>query len=250
MSIYSTLEFSFTDPYGITFLTYRIMSMTDTSLQTLSTYVFFIGIMIFKIISLDLFKRDPFLGYKTTGPTSKRHKRLERKRHMTENLKHMLFIVFRKEFIKKMKVRTKKRNLISQIFHFFLFIYSLTRQQTKGPQYLKIDLVKDKLPISTFQQTKFLAQTDETEPPIQAFTRAEELERFSLFSATLQKVNKIINFDSDSFRLLVDTGASSSATNCKEDFLPGTYTEMKGVVIKGISSGLVAKGYGTVAWCI
>ena len=25
---------------------------------------------------------------------------------------------------------------------------------------------------------------------------------------------------------------------------------MKGVVIKGISSGLVAKGYGTVAWCI
>ena len=149
-----------------------------------------------------------------------------------------------------MKVRTKKRNLTNQIFHFFLFIYSLTRQQTKGPQCLKIDPVKDKLPISTFQQTKFLAQTDETEPPIQAFTRAEELERFSLFSATLQKVNKIINFDSDSFRLLVDTGASSSATNCKEDFLPGTYTEIKGVVIKGISSGLVAKGYGTVAWCI
>ena len=63
-------------------------------------------------------------------------------------------------------------------------------------------------------------------------------------------MDRIIHLDSDSFRLLCDTGASSSAINSKDDFLPGTFTPTKGVVIKGISSGLEAKGYGTVAWNI
>lgn len=139
-----------------------------------------------------------------------------------------------------------------QLLIFLLFFSRKLFQPVQARRVCNYGFHQEKQPsrIGPLQQARFLAATDETLDPAEKFTRFEELSRFRLFTATVKKMDRIIHLDSDSFRLLCDTGASSSATNSKDDFLPGTFTPTKGVVIKGITSVLEAKGYGTVAWNI
>ena len=59
-----------------------------------------------------------------------------------------------------------------------------------------------------------------------------------------------VTFDTDSFPIVIDSGASSSATPFKTDYIAGTYKILDGVVISGIASGLEAKGIGSVIYKI
>ena len=67
------------------------------------------------------------------------------------------------------------------------------------------------------------------------------------FNASLNKKNCFL-FDSDSFPVVFDSGASSTSTDTKDDFIPGTFVAIEGVSVSGIASGLEVKGYGSVNW--
>ena len=60
--------------------------------------------------------------------------------------------------------------------------------------------------------------------------------------------NNVFLFDSDSFPVALDSGASSTSTSNKEDFIPGTFAPLDGVSVLGIASGLNVSGYYTVSW--
>ena len=67
---------------------------------------------------------------------------------------------------------------------------------------------------------------------------------------TLSHGKSDVCFDTDSLSLISDSGASSSATFCKEDFIPGSYKPLSGITISGIASGLEATGIGSVNYQI
>ena len=58
------------------------------------------------------------------------------------------------------------------------------------------------------------------------------------------------NFDTDSISLIVDSGASSTATPCKDNFIENTYKLLNGVTISSIGSGLNTSGIGSVLYKI
>ena len=49
-------------------------------------------------------------------------------------------------------------------------------------------------------------------------------------------------FDTNSFDICADSGASSCATPDEIDFIPGTYKHLTGVTINGIVEGLKVTG--------
>ena len=57
---------------------------------------------------------------------------------------------------------------------------------------------------------------------------------------------RTVHLDSDSFDVCVDSGASSTCTIEKRDFIPGTFHSLTGYTINGISAGLTVMGYGTI----
>ena len=58
------------------------------------------------------------------------------------------------------------------------------------------------------------------------------------------------SFNIDSFQLIIDSGASSTATPCKADFIKGSYQKLTSITISGIASGLKASGVGSVIYKI
>ena len=59
-----------------------------------------------------------------------------------------------------------------------------------------------------------------------------------------------VTFDTNSFPIVIDSGASSSAAPFKTDYIARTYKVLDRVVISGIASGLEAKGIGSVIYKI
>ena len=89
---------------------------------------------------------------------------------------------------------------------------------------------------------KFLSESDELHQP--KHFRSSDLNKTLLY--TLNNGKADFSFDTDSKPLIRDYGASSSATFCKDDFIPDTYRVLSGVTISGIASGLEAVGIGLV----
>ena len=67
---------------------------------------------------------------------------------------------------------------------------------------------------------RFIQETDEFHQPFS--TRCDEYNH-TLLNATNDFTYAVAgSFDADSFRLIADSGASSAATPCKDDFIKGT----------------------------
>ena len=56
------------------------------------------------------------------------------------------------------------------------------------------------------------------------------------------------DFDTDSFDICDDSGASSCATPDEIDFIPGTYKHLTDITINGIDEGLKVADSGSVSW--
>ena len=76
------------------------------------------------------------------------------------------------------------------------------------------------------------------------------LNELRAYAAAPSKCNRSFHMDSDSFDVCIDSGASSTCTMNKDDFIPGTFHAIQGHSINGISSGLAVLGYGTVRWVV
>jgi len=72
------------------------------------------------------------------------------------------------------------------------------------------------------------------------------LHHLNAFQALPTKSGHNVFFDSDSFYICLDSGASTSCTMSMEDFIPDTYHKLSDVSITGISSALSVQGHGTV----
>ena len=55
-------------------------------------------------------------------------------------------------------------------------------------------------------------------------------------------------FDTESFEICDNSGASYCATPNEIDFIPGTYKQFTSATINGISEGLKVAGCGSVSW--
>ena len=95
-----------------------------------------------------------------------------------------------------------------------------------------------------------LEHTDEDTVPLVSRTPLQNkiiLDALMAYQAPRRR-HKNVHFDSDSFDICVDTGASSTCTSSRDDFVPGSYVNLEGATINGIASGLTVAGYGTVRW--
>ena len=93
----------------------------------------------------------------------------------------------------------------------------------------------------------FIRQTDEKLLPFHQRGVNNNLFMKKLLH-TQRHNKKSTRFDSDSFPICLDTGALSTATSDKNDFIPGSCTPLKVVSISGISSSLQATDHGAVKW--
>ena len=69
-----------------------------------------------------------------------------------------------------------------------------------------------------------------------------------LLTMLSQRDSPLVIFNANSFPLICDSGASSSAIAFQSDFIPNTYRKLTGVTISGIASGLQAAGIGSVLY--
>ena len=88
-------------------------------------------------------------------------------------------------------------------------------------------------------------ETDEFHAPFQYRSLQDN---HILLNAISLQLGFSTNFDTDSFSLIVDSGASSTATPCKDNFIEHIYKPLNGVTISGIRSGLNASGIGSVLY--
>ena len=149
-------------------------------------------------------------------------------------------------------------NIAYKTNHYYNFLPPFLRNNGKRKprrnifkQYSK-QFYRRKIKIRNFSQKnkKLLKHTDESTRPMT--TRHPEmnnelLSHLQCYLAPKQHWKKIM-FDTDSFEVCADSGASSSSTQDKNDFIPGTYKTLDGVTINGIASGLNVEGYGSVSW--
>ena len=95
-----------------------------------------------------------------------------------------------------------------------------------------------------------LEHTDEDTVPLVSRTPLQNkiiLNALMAYQAP-RRWHKNIHFDSDSFDICVDTGASSTYTSSRNDFFPGSYVNLEGETVNSIASGLTVAGYGTIQW--
>ena len=92
-------------------------------------------------------------------------------------------------------------------------------------------------------QSKFLKETDEFYYPI--YSRSNEFNTILLNATSLHSTINT-SFDTDYFPIDVDSGASSTPTPHKSDFITDSYEPLQGVAIPGIASGLNTSGVGSV----
>ncbi len=100
--------------------------------------------------------------------------------------------------------------------------------------------------------TNLILYTDEQNAPLIGQTPLQNkifLQALYAFQAPQKRLTHTC-FDSDAFDICVDTGASSTCTPSKDDFIPDTYVPITGATINGIASGLEVSGYGTIRWVI
>ena len=57
-------------------------------------------------------------------------------------------------------------------------------------------------------------------------------------------------FDTNLFSIIIDSGVSSTATPCEDNFIESTYKPLKGVTISGIGSSLNDSGISLVLYKI
>ena len=93
---------------------------------------------------------------------------------------------------------------------------------------------------------KFLSESDKLHQP--KHFQSSDLNKTLLYTLNNSKAD--FSFDTDSKPLIGDCEALSSATFCKDDFIPDTYRVLSGVTISGITSGLEAAGIGSVLYKI
>ena len=98
-------------------------------------------------------------------------------------------------------------------------------------------------------KNKLLENTDEATCPMTK--RNPEINRYLLsnlrcYLAPEKHWRK--NFDTDSFEICANSGASSCATHDEIYFIPGTYKHFTGIKIYDISEVLKVPGYGSVSW--
>ena len=89
-------------------------------------------------------------------------------------------------------------------------------------------------------QQFLLHQTNESYDNVNTLQRnawRRQLTQLDAFKTSLNWRNSF-TFDSDSFPIVYDSGASSTSTFNKSDFVPGTFKPLSGVVVSGIASGL------------
>ena len=99
-------------------------------------------------------------------------------------------------------------------------------------------------------QTNLITSTNESYNSYLVNKRKQlklQLQHLHAFQSNLNKKNAFV-FDSDSFPVVFDSGASSTSTSEKKDFIPDTFVPMSGVTVLGITSGLQVEGHGTVSW--
>jgi len=124
-------------------------------------------------------------------------------------------------------------------------IFLFYKQKSKRKSWLGLFLMI----LSTSLRSKsyqFLKESDEFH--LSQYYRSQEVNRSLLYTLSNGVTHE--SFDSDSFQLIADCGASSTATFCYDDFIPGTYKSLQGVTISGIASGLKASGIGSVKYPI
>ena len=202
-------------------------------------YILYIHIYVLLCLILRLITAPYFSNYIFTQSSST-SKNLVKQLYLKER-KYFIYTLFKNSTHR----RRYKRTISVSAFIFILLTYFLSKFQLSDSF---ITRRFDDTKISPMQQHSFEIQTNKHMKTSNLLSRQQELARYKIYAATVKKINKIENFDTDSVKIIIDTGASSCATNDKADFVPGTFRPMSGLVVSGISSGLVAEGYGTVRW--
>jgi len=72
-----------------------------------------------------------------------------------------------------------------------------------------------------------------------------QLNQLFIFTSTLNSKYNFI-FNSDSFTIIIHSGALSTSSATKRYFILGSFVPINGVSVSGIASGLEVKSYGTV----
>ena len=103
-----------------------------------------------------------------------------------------------------------------------------------------------------FENTNLLSHTDECDEPLVRRTPLQNkilLQTLDAFQAPRKRTSHT-HFDSDAYDICVDTGALSTCTPSKDDYIDGSYVPLTGATINGIASRLNVVGYGTICWVI
>ena len=85
---------------------------------------------------------------------------------------------------------------------------------------------------------------DSDEFKLPTYYRSSEM-NYVLLIAISSNDSKVA-FDTDSVPAIIDSGASSTATPHRNDFIDGTYKELTSVTISGIALGLKVSGIGSI----
>ena len=94
---------------------------------------------------------------------------------------------------------------------------------------------------------QFLHETDEFMQPID-FRSAEY--NNVLLNATCSALDVNMPFGTDSFPIIIDSGASSVATPCKDYFITASHKPLKSATTSGIACGILTVGVGSVVYKI
>ena len=127
------------------------------------------------------------------------------------------------------------------------FIFDLTKKKFPARKsWMKLMIFSL---LTTFDSNLFifLAKSDEFHQP--AYFRTPE-SNIKLLNAVSNTSMNHISFNTDSYPLVIDSGASSSATPFKSDYIDSTYKTLEGVIISGIASGLKTASIGSVSYKI
>ena len=111
---------------------------------------------------------------------------------------------------------------------------------------------RQKIKIREFSPTnnQLLEKTDETTCPMTKWhpkINRDLLSNLRCYLAPKKNWRKT-NFDTNSFGICADSGASYCATPDEIDLIPGNYKHLTGVTINSIAGGLKVVGCGSVSW--
>jgi len=97
-------------------------------------------------------------------------------------------------------------------------------------------------------KASYLSRDNHIYPPLKLLTDSEKLCYLTAWQSSVLQTSKLMRFSSDR-AVCIDTGASCTISNHKEDFI-SLLPSPSSTVIKGISNGLSIQGTGTIRWPI